>query len=221
MCVNAKECVVLLHGLARTESSMSDLAEALSAEGYKVVNQGYASRKKTVEELSEPTINAALHACGTHDKVHFVTHSMGGILVRYFLQNNKITSLGRVVMLGPPNQGSEVVDKLAKVPGFKLWNGPAGLQLGTGKNSLPKSLGGVEYEVGIIAGSKSINLLLSNFLPNPDDGKVSVESTKLEGMRDHIVVPATHTFMMQNKDVIQQVIEFLRAGKFAQKNESQ
>lgn len=120
-------------------------------------------------------------------------------------------------MLGPPNKGSQVVDNLSNVPGYQFINGPAGLQLGTGKESLPNALGAVNYEVGVIAGTKSINLMLSQYLPNPDDGKVSVENTKLEGMKDHLTVPATHTFMMNNKKVIQQVLYFLEHGVFKRK----
>ena len=117
-------------------------------------------------------------------------------------------------MLGPPNKGSEVVDAMAEIPGFELINGPAGLQLGTEKTSIPNSLGAEDFEVGIIAGTKSINLILSTMLPNPDDGKVSVESTKLEGMTDHITVPVSHPFLMKDEEVIRQTIHFLKYGQF-------
>jgi len=126
-------------------------------------------------------------------------------------------TLGRVVMLGPPNKGSEVVDRLKNVPGFKLINGPAGMQLGTQHDSVTNSLGGVDYPVGVIAGSSTVNPILSLMLPKPNDGKVSVESTKLEGMSDHIVVPVSHPFLMKNKDVIRQVKAFLNTGEFFRK----
>lgn len=210
----ASECVILLHGLARSKSSMETIETKLEKEGYRAVNLGYPSTQKTVEELSVPAIDSAIKACGQRAKIHFVTHSMGGILVRHYLTQKPIRNLGRVVMLGPPNKGSQVVDNLSSVPGFKLINGPAGLQLGTGSNSVPNTLGPVTYEVGIIAGTKSMNLILSNYLPNPDDGKVSVENTKLEGMKDHIRVPTTHTFMMQNEKVIAQILYFLKRGSF-------
>ncbi|UTA49313.1 alpha/beta hydrolase [Simiduia sp. 21SJ11W-1] len=194
---------------------MATLEKALEDAGYKVLNEGYASTTDTVENLAEASIPPALAACGESGNVNFVTHSMGGILVRYYLSQHTVENLGRVVMLGPPNKGSQVVDELGNLPGFEFINGPAGLQLGTGKSSLPNALGLADFDVGIIAGSRSINLLLSTQLPNPDDGKVSVENTKLEGMNDHIVMPVTHTFMMRNDEVIQQVLHYLQNGAFA------
>ncbi|MEM7257005.1 MAG: alpha/beta hydrolase, partial [Pseudomonadota bacterium] len=117
-------------------------------------------------------------------------------------------------MIAPPNQGSEVVDNLRDVPGFKVFNGPAGLQLGTDENSIPSQLGPVTFDLGVIAGTDTINPILSQYLPNPDDGKVSVESTKVEGMDDFLVFAHTHTFIMRSKQVIAQVIHFLQQGQF-------
>jgi len=209
-----KQCVVLLHGMARTESSMAKMAIELHNEGYTVSNYGYPSTSLTIEEISLHHVPAAIAKCGDVDKINFVTHSLGGIVLRQYLTLNVLENLGHVVMLGPPNKGSEVVDKLGHIPGFELINGPAGMQLGTGENSVPNSLGAVSYTVGIIAGSSTFNPMLSQLLPNPDDGKVSVERTKVEGMTDHVVLPVTHTFMMRNDDVIKQVKTFLKTGKF-------
>ena len=113
-----------------------------------------------------------------------------------------------------PNQGSEVVDKLHEFPGFYFLNGDAGLQLGTGQLSVPNTLGDAEFDVGIIAGNKSINLMLSQLIPGTDDGKVSVERTKLDGMNDHIEMPTTHTFMMRSEKVIDQTLFYLKNGHF-------
>ncbi len=139
---------------------------------------------------------------------------MGGILVRYYLKDNAIDNLGKVVMLGPPNQGSEVVDKFHGFPGYVWFGGPASIELGTKESSIPQQLGRANFEVGIIAGYRSINPILSTLLPNQDDGKVTVTKTKLIGMKDHIAMPVTHPFMMKNKKVIQQVKNFLRNGFF-------
>nr|WP_297349828.1 alpha/beta fold hydrolase [uncultured Glaciecola sp.] len=208
------EAVILLHGLARNASSMNKLEGALKEHGYKVVNVNYPSTKHDIESLAEWSIGNAIDEVGPHSKIHFVTHSMGGILVRQFLRQHKMANLGRVVMLGPPNSGSEIVDLLQNLPGFKTVNGPAGLQLSAKKDALPNQLGPADFELGIIAGSRSVNLVLSTMLPTPNDGKVSVESSKLAGMADHVIMPVTHTFMMRNPAVIKQVIVFLQCGVF-------
>jgi hypothetical protein len=144
---------------------------------------------------------------------------MGGILVRSYFARHSACDLGRVVMVGPPNQGSELVDRLGSCPIFSLINGPAGRELGTSANSLPNRLGTPKYYVGVIAGNRSINWINSLLIPGPDDGKVSVERTKLSSMADHIVVPTTHPFMVRNREVICQTIEFLRSGKFDHGNQ--
>lgn len=211
------ECVVLLHGLVRTADSMDELEEALSDSGYHVVNIGYPSREETIDRLSAMAVEEGIAGCdqASVETIHFVTHSLGGILVRYYLADNSIAKLGRVVMLAPPNQGSEVVDEWHGVPGYEWLNGPAGQQLGTGEGSVPRSLGAVDFPLGVIAGTRSINPILSQSLPNPDDGKVSVENTRVEGMTDFIEMPYTHTFMMGAEPVIRQVQHFLRSGRFS------
>jgi len=211
------EYVILLHGLARTERSMKALEKRLVAEGYGVVNVGYPSRSAAIQNLAGLVIPDAVAACVADgaEAVHFVTHSMGGILARYYLARHHLPQLGRVVMLAPPNAGSRVVDKLRGNFIFKWLNGPAGQQLGTGPDSLPKSMGPVNYEVGVIAGDRSVNFLLSRLIAGPDDGKVAVAATRVEGMADHIVIHATHPFIMRHRQVMDQVVMFLKNGRFA------
>lgn len=212
--IHASECVILLHGLARSSDSMEKMERSLSSEGYSVVNHDYASRKSTIQILAAEEIPAALGKCKPDEKINFITHSLGGIVLRQYLSTHSIENLGRTVMLGPPNKGSQVTDKLKNVPGYKLINGPAGMQLGTDVESVPVQLGRAEFEVGIIAGTKSINLILSAMLPNPDDGKVSVENTKLDGMADHITIPVSHPFIMKDARAIEQAVFFLKNGRF-------
>ncbi|MCF6259524.1 MAG: alpha/beta fold hydrolase [Gammaproteobacteria bacterium] len=214
------ECVVLFHGLARSSRSFSAMGRSLRKEGYHVINIDYPSRKHTIETLAEDYVSKGIEECHSAqtEKIHFVTHSMGGIIVRYYLAHHALDNLGHVVMLSPPNQGSEVVDKLGHFPGFFAFNGPAGRQLGTQPNSLPNKLGPVDYSVGVITGNKSINLILSTLIPGDDDGKVSVERAKVAGMSDYLIVPHTHPMIMSSKEVIRQTIGYLQNGTFYRKN---
>ena len=214
--IEASECVILLHGLARTERSLLKLERHLKRIGFHVVNVGYPSRKENIQTLALNAIKNACNQCSNVGavKTHFVTHSMGGILVRYYLEHNDIPHLGRVVMLSPPNRGSEAVDIFKGTKIFQWLNGPAGQQLGTDESSLPKTLAAPRYEVGIITGDWTINPILSLLIPGKDDGKVSVESAKLEGMKDFLVVPEPHTFIMYDDEVLRQVTYFLKHGMF-------
>ncbi len=213
------EYVVLFHGLARTKRSMTKMEKHLYAEGFGVLNMGYPSRSKTIEELAEEIIPHSIMLC--HEKgarkIHFVTHSLGGIMVRYYLKHHHVSELGRVVMLSPPNGGSEIVDKFRQNCIFKWLNGPAGQQLGTDKDSLPKKLGSVAFELGVITGDRSINLLLSIIIPGTNDGKVSVTNAKVDGMKEFIIIHSSHPFIMKNRHAIDHTTAFLRHGTFKRK----
>ncbi|HEV2320365.1 MAG TPA: alpha/beta fold hydrolase [Verrucomicrobiae bacterium] len=209
--------VILLHGICRTSRSMAKMQRVLTAAGYVVWNVDYPSRTALIPKLADDAIGKAIAQCRNRGagKIDFVTHSMGGILVRSYLARHSVPDLGRVVMLAPPNQGSEIVDKLGGLKLFKQLHGPAGNELGTDRDSLPNQLGPAGFPVGIIAGDRSINWINSLFIiPGPDDGKVSVKRAKLIGMSDFIVIHATHTFITRNRQAIEQTIAFLRNGKF-------
>jgi uncharacterized alpha/beta hydrolase family protein len=208
------ETVVLLHGLCRSSRSMNKMANALKADGYNVINIDYPSRSATVEELSEQVFEKLTPALDTRHPIHFVTHSMGGLLLKNYLQEHEIPNLGKTVMLAPPVRGSEVPDKLGGLKLYQWINGPAGNQLGTGTDSLPLRLKEPEMELGVIAGDRSINPILSWLIPGPDDGKVSLARVRPKGAADFIRLHVTHACMMQNQQVIEQTKAFLKNGTF-------
>lgn len=215
----AREGVVLLHGLCRTKASMAKMEQALTEAGFVVENIDYESRRHPVMILSEQVIGNALKKPRLRDcaKIHFVTHSLGGVLVRHYFKHHKAGRLGRVVMLAPPNQGSEVVDKIGSWRTFEKLNGPAGSELGTKADSIPNRLGPVDFECGVIAGNRSINGLNSLMIEGVDDGKVSIARTRVAGMKEHIVVATSHPYIMKNREVIRRTTRFLQTGSFAER----
>ncbi len=212
----AEECVVLLHGLNRVSNSMGELERKMARAGYTAVNINYPSRRFEEAQLADDAVGRGVSRCRETGAtaIHFVTHSLGGILLRVYLQDHELPELGRVVMLGPPNQGSEVVDNLVAVPGFGFIVGPTGRRLGTDNASLPAQLGPANFELGVIAGDLNLNPLGFLFFSEANDTLVSVSSTRVEGMNDHIVLPVTHSLMMRNNEVIDHAIHFLKTGGF-------
>ncbi len=210
----ADKQVVLLHGLARSAGSMHSMAEHLDDNNYSICNVDYPSRHHTVEILTAEYVLPAIQDCFARGPISFVTHSLGGIIVRQIAAAHTNISIDRVVMLAPPNQGSEVVDKLGNFGLFNWVNGPAGQQLGTAADAMPNQLGPANFELGIIAGNRSINLILSSIIPGSDDGKVAVKRTALDGMRDFLLVEQTHPFIMSSDEVQNQTLHFLQTGRF-------
>jgi pimeloyl-ACP methyl ester carboxylesterase len=218
------QSVVLLHGIAKNKSDMRSIEKFLSKEGYEIFNIAYPSRKKDLNGIAvylhDNYLNDEFWANAS--EVHIVTHSMGGLVARRYLDvfkdNIPEGKIGRVVMLAPPNGGSEVADTIHNMPAYKWFYGPAGEELTTEAQS--NNASDVYYDLGIIAGTKEWTYPVAAFvIPGESDGRVSVEKTKIEGMKDHVSVHATHTFIMNKDEVHQQILHFLKNGVFIRKEE--
>ena len=213
------ESVILLHGLGDVKLSMLKLESALKNEGYMTKNIGYSSTGETIESLAEKELSEVVERYKKigFEKIHFVTHSMGGLIVRYYLQEHNLPAGSRIVMLSPPNHGSEVADHFQESKFYKLIVGDVGQELATDSNILSK-FKPIIPEVGIIAGNKSSNPYFSRIIPGEDDGRVAVDNTKLTEMKDFIIVPSTHLTIKYNDEVIKQTVFFLKNGKFKHYN---
>jgi hypothetical protein len=196
---------------------MSNLGAALQNAGYSVALVDYPSRNHSIEILSNLAVHTGVENClkNGNTRLYFVTHSLGGILVRAYLNEHLIPELERIVMLAPPNHGSAVVDNVKDIPGVVWLNGPAFLELGTDEQSVPLALGEITTDTAVIAGTRSVNPILSTFLDHPDDGKVSVESARLEGMCAMLVIAVSHPFIMEDEVAIEQTLAYLNTGKFS------
>ncbi|MCF7802420.1 MAG: alpha/beta fold hydrolase [Candidatus Marinimicrobia bacterium] len=207
--------LILLHGLGRSETSMLLLEYNLRKDDYEILNIDYPGRSISIDEIAAGLEDSLRILCpDTTRKMHFITHSMGGIVLRYYLAEHDIPNLGRVVMLAPPNEGSQIVDEVGDWWLFEVLMGPAGEELGTSSLSVPKQLPPVDYPVGIIAGNVSIAPHFSAILPGPDDGAVSVSHTQVAGMTDFLVVPYPHTLMVSIPKIAEEAAYFLENGRF-------
>ena len=215
-----KDYVVILHGIARTYRCMRSLSKFLEEHGYRVLNVGYPSTRFPLEALIDHVhkkvegFNEDLQR-----KIHFVGYSMGGLLARGVINLYRPPNLGRVVQLAPPNQGSEVADFWKNNFLFKWIFGPAGQELGTKDKNIAE-MPPIDYELGVIAGNQSWDPFSSALIPGPNDGKVSVERTRVPGLADHITIPATHTFIIYNREAWDQTLHFLENGTFHRTNTS-
>jgi triacylglycerol esterase/lipase EstA (alpha/beta hydrolase family) len=211
---NDGDYVVILHGIARSNKHMEKLAGYLEENGFEVINLNYPSTSHNIEELTE-IINQDISNKAIENKsIHFVGYSMGGLVVRALIHKYDYKKLGRVVQLAPPNGGSEVADFIKNFWPYKKFYGPAGQQLITDQTAVKNLFGEVNYDLGIIAKNATIDPISSAIIPGENDGKVAVERTKLEGMKDHIIFHSSHTFFPSNKEVKKQTLYFLKNNIF-------
>ncbi len=210
-----------MHGMGRSNRAMTSMQEKLAREGYQTVNLGYASTKKNIQTIAREDYPKGVERCQQFQpkSIHFVTHSLGGIVLRQAFSEKKPENLGRVVMLSPPNQGSKLVDKIKNWSLFRWITGPAGQQLVSGKEGVPAQLGKADFPVGIITGNSHafFDSWFASIIPGRDDGKVSIASAQLEGMSDFLITGDTHPFIMNSVYVQQETVHFLRHEKFQHK----
>ncbi len=210
----AADVVVLLHGLYRSERSMRPLEAPVSEAGFRVVNLGYDSRSKSSEAFIADLDQTLRDCCLDAPRLHFVTHSLGGIVTRAYVAARRPANLGRVVMLAPPNHGSPLGDLVANSSVLRFLVGSTAARLGTDLSSFPNTLPPADFELGVIAGTASRNPLGAFLIEGESDGTVAVSSTRLEGMTDFITVNEAHTFIMRSDEVAAQTVRFLTSGRF-------
>ena len=212
----ATECVVVLHGMWRSGLAMMPLEWFLEEAGYSVANISYPSLSHSIEELAEMAVSEGVRQCRErgHQTINFVTHSLGGILVRQYLAHHELTGLGRVVMMGPPNQGSQMADYFLESALTDLYQPDVLAQLGTGDASVPRRLGAVDFELGVIAGGLNLRGALPGSPDGVSDGTVTVMETLVPGMTDFVLMQVTHTLMIWSRPVMEQALAFLRHGRF-------
>lgn len=207
--------VLLLHGHGRTGASMLLMAYALHRAGYDTMAPSYGIRRSmdAILRYLEPDVRR--FAAARPGPFHILTHSLGGLVARALITQQRPADLGRVVMLAPPNAGSEIADLLCRYNLETAVLGPVGSQLRTSRPlNDERLLGCIDFELGVIAGNKPIAPVLPTLLPQPNDGLVSVAATRITGMTDHIVLPVDHSRMMHDKRVIAQSLGFLETGAF-------
>ncbi|HOO71362.1 MAG TPA: alpha/beta hydrolase [Spirochaetota bacterium] len=212
----AGDYVVILHGIAKGPSSMKHMEGYLARRGFTVINDGYPSTDYPVQVLAETYLAKTLKECPPKSgrKVHFVTHSLGSVVLRYYLKGHVVENMGRVVMLAPPGSGSSAADFYMDVSLVRLFLGPALEQIGTGKKSIIPALGPLNVDTGVIAGTSTIDPFTSLIIPGEDDGRVSVEEARIDNMKDYITVSGSHTFIMDSAEVMEQTCHFLQNGSF-------
>lgn len=207
--------ILLVHGLAGNSAAMGFLAISLRLQGYKTVSIDYPSTKHTIEECTRLYLKPAIEALAQEESFSIVTHSMSGVMLRYYLAHHRVENLERVVMLAPGHGGSKTLAVLRRHPLFPLLMGPAGVQSGDDAHQFEPTLGPYNGpDLGVVAGCMSFDPIAWAVMPWPNDGKLTVSATQLEGMKDHIVLPVSHDSILIDPLAIFQTSHFLKHGAF-------
>lgn len=208
--------VILIHGVLSSPLSMLKIENALKDSGYKTINFEYSSRKEPIDTVISRLHKEITGISGTGKNIgsiNFVTHSFGGIIVRHYLEKHEVDNLGRFVMIAPPNKGSEWSSILLEIPFFDWLLGSAS------QNLKPEdiSISPPPCEFGIISGKSGLETGFNPLLDGDNDGTVTVEETRLEGMKDFIVITGQHTVLLGLDKTVKNVLAFLETGNFIEK----
>jgi hypothetical protein len=205
------ELVVLVHGLGRTRHSLARLARHLEREGFATARFGYPSTRRSIDDHAE-ALRSWLDRLEGVERVSFVTHSLGGIVVRAALERPPAPgapAVGRVVMLAPPSRGSSLAHALERWRPIRWILGPSGGELGDGAG-LTVAEPPPSVAVAVVAGARGRDGGWNPLVPGDDDGIVGVDETRLERPHEHLVVRGMHTWLMNRPAVREAVLRFLR-----------
>lgn len=209
--------IVILHGLRRSLKHMKKISAALHKENYNILQISYPSTLYPLDELIKMVLEEIGKYISINDKkikVHFVGHSLGGLIIRGLIKNNFIYNLGRIVMIGTPNQGNIFADYFTGYGIFEYLHGPVSEQLISDQKEFKHLFGEIRSELGIIAGNKVGNYYLGYLLQDANDGRVCVCDTILKGSKEHIIIHESHDELQTNPTVIQKTVNFIKNGKF-------
>ncbi|MDG1896246.1 MAG: alpha/beta fold hydrolase [Fuerstiella sp.] len=208
------KAVLLIHGIGRSSKSFAAMGRTLQEDGYTVISFDYPSTRVPIQQSAE-YLHRVIETLDGVESIDIVVHSMGGLVLRSYLQKHTDTRLHRAVMLGVPNNGSQLADFLKNNPLFRMILGRAGQQLVTESDGLIGSLPVPGFEFGVLAGGRGETKGYNPLLPGDNDSTVTVASTRLPGARDFICLPVIHTFLMTDPQAITATRCFLEHGCFS------
>jgi len=216
MAVAEREGVVLLHGLGMARWIMRPAERALGTEGYETLNLSYASTRRSLDAIVEALDKQIAPFAQQRRAIHFVGHSLGGLVIRRYLVTRRPDNLGKVVMFGTPNHGSELANFTRQIGLERIFLGQMGDVLCVGRpTDVEAQLGSVDYPLGVIAGNRpGWQNIFGPCFKETHDGKVTISSSKLAGMTDHIVVPYGHDEMVRKPEAQAQMVHFIRESRF-------
>ena len=212
--------VILIHGLLQSSKCMLQMGANLEQAGYSAVEFDYPSTQVSIPEAAQ-YLNQLIQSLDGIDEINFVTHSMGGLVVRAYTMEYDDPRIKRMVMLGTPNQGAELADLTHQYWILRTAAGPGALQLGTRSDGLIQKLPVPKFEFAVIAGSRGTPAGWNPLIPGDDDGTVTVESTKLPGAADFMTVRALHSRLLWSEEAHKHTINFLKNGRLRTEGEPQ